>query len=100
VLFQHNQVLQVARNYFGCRDLPFVPLENSGSIDGVRWVSRWLVLWVLIIMSLTSPSAAPTGKPEYYTMKLWHPSCLSETVIDTLQAFVVATTWSHSSVGW
>lgn len=24
------------------------------------------------------PSAAPTGKPEYYIMKLWRPSCLSK----------------------
>ena len=34
LLFHHHshQVLQVARNYFGCRDLPFVPLENGDSV--------------------------------------------------------------------
>ena len=31
-----HQVLQVARNYFGCGDLPFVPLENGVSTDGMR----------------------------------------------------------------
>lgn len=29
-------------------------------------------------MATISPSAAPTGKPEYCTMKLWRPSCLSK----------------------
>ena len=29
-------------------------------------------------MATIFPSAAPTGKPEYYIMKLWLPSCLSK----------------------
>ena len=63
LLFQY-QVLQVARNYFGCRDLPFVPLENNGGRGSARWVyivqfwitlctklernASFLILWLVI----------------------------------------------------
>ena len=32
-----HQVLEVGRRYYGCRDLPFVPLENG---DGVTRYSK------------------------------------------------------------
>ena len=39
VIFLHQyQVLQVARNYFGCEDLPYVPLENNGGSGSERCV--------------------------------------------------------------
>ena len=31
------QVMQVARNYFGCSDLPYVPLENNGGRGSARY---------------------------------------------------------------
>jgi len=39
LLLHQYQVLQVARNYFGCKDLPYVPLENNGG-SSMRCVER------------------------------------------------------------
>ena len=38
----------MARNYFGCSDLPYVPLENNGGRGSVRYVVHTCIIYYII----------------------------------------------------